>query len=224
MSRVWTPSEHSGRVSLAQWDEVRLRPYTGEILPLRDEDLAYFADKYELNIPLRAAGRIKRSGDGRYVLPIFDPRGQERGVVIRQPWPGAPLKYHGTGPKADTYRSAPGPVQSHYGTSWRGVLVLVEDQLSAIKLAAYGYDSVALLGTPADKIGTYGGQDRVAEINKRARTHDEVIVALDSDATDAAFQFVRKWGSAFRRIRVAILERDLKDTPAGEFAEVLGVG
>lgn len=219
MSRVWTPS-----AALDSQPETRLRPYSGGKMVLRAEDLAFFKARYEIPSYM-AFPNIGRSTDGRYLLPIFDPKGGKRGVVARIPWDHAPLWATTPigGPKADTFRSAWGPVQSHYSGDMEKPLVLVEDQLSAIKLAAHGYGSVALLGTPADVVGTYGGTDRVAEIATRSRSYDEVIVALDADATDAAFKFVRKWGSAFRRIRVAILSNDIKDTRASELAEVLGV-
>lgn len=219
MSRVWTPSHDSAG---APHPAARLRVYTRGTLPLRQEDLSYFKERFEID-PHEIRARIARGSEGRYLLFILDPKGSSRGVVARTPWANAPFwtAFPPEGPKAITYRSSWGPVQSHYGVHM-GPLVVVEDQISAIKLASHGYGSVALLGTPADVVGTYGGSDRVAELASRARTHDEVIVALDSDATDAAFMFVRKWGSAFRRIRVAILSRDIKDTPSGELEEVLG--
>lgn len=222
MSRVWTRSD-----PMAGDTESLLRVYTGTRLPLREEDREFFADRYELNEPFGLTGLIQRSVSGRYLLPIWDTKGLIRGIVARIPWEGAPqwTSEPAIGTKAITYRHLWGPVQSHYAGSYdgSGSLVLVEDQLSAIKLASRGWDSVALLGTPADVVGTYGGSDRVAEIATRARTHDEVIIALDADATDASFRFVRKWGSAFRQIRIAILSRDIKDTPANQLAEVLGI-
>jgi len=220
MSRVWTRSD-----PLEAEPETKLRVYSGSMLPLRIEDYDFFYSRFQIPTwALATGGMIQRSPLGHYLLSIYGPNGLKRGVVARIPWKGAPL-WNGIppGPKADTFRSAWGPVQSHYrGSHEVGPLVLVEDQLSAIKLEAHGYDSVALLGTPADVVGTYGGSDRVAEIATRARTHDEVIVALDADATTEAFLFVRKWGSAFRQIRVAILSKDLKDTPPEQFEEVLG--
>lgn len=235
-SREWTPSHvPTGRVGIyIDRAEVELRPYTGEILPLLDEDLVFFKARFELD-KFAVAQHIKRSGDGRYVLPIHtppNPYAGDRGYVLRVPWDGAPLRPSRSFPKADTYRSALGPVQSHYNGSGgvgpeynKKPLVIVEDQLSAIKLAGNGYHSVALLGAPTDKLGTYGGQDRVAEIARRVSKSriNDVIVALDSDATEEAFKFARKWGHAFNKLRVAILERDLKDTKAWDFAEILGV-
>jgi hypothetical protein len=113
------------------------------------------------------------------------------------------------------------PVQSFYSHVYNlatDPLVLVEDQLSAIKLFSTGkYNACALLGVPND--GSIG-VDRVREISKIPCS--EVIVALDADATENAFQFVRKYGMAFKKIRVAILSKDIKDTQKAIFQEVLG--
>ena len=51
----------------------------------------------------------------------------------------------------------------------------------------------------------------------------EVVIALDEDATGNAFAIAKKWGMAWNRTRVAILEKDIKDTPASEQAEAIGV-
>lgn len=226
-SRAWTPSTTAldTRVFPPVVRTPEARFYVGQVLPLTPDDLGYFAKRYELRLSAIAT-RIARSDDGRYVLPIYGPSGEKRGVILRKPWDGAPISCaDSSAPKADTYRYEPGPLQSFYQVApWeesRGVLVLVEDQLSAIKLAAYGYDSVALLGTPTDKLASYSGMDRVAEIVQAAGDR-EVIVALDADATEEAFKFARKWRSAFKRLRVAILANDLKDTTAADFERVLG--
>jgi len=111
------------------------------------------------------------------------------------------------------------PLQSWYlKRASADSLIVVEDQLSAIKLYSHGFSAVALLGVPGD--GNIGA-DRVRELASWSR--GEVIIALDADATDKAFEFARRWGMAFRKLRVAILERDLKDEPAANFGEVLGL-
>ncbi len=218
MSRVWEPTPKKAST---------LRPYGGEIAVLENQDFAYFIWRYELS-PDAVVGNIKVSPAlGRYVLPIFSPEGAVRGHVLRVPWPEAPRKPIASLPKADTFMSKHEPVQSFY-VGWGGpgasrVLVAVEDQLSAIKLAEHGVDSVAMLGTPWSKdLGGYQGADRIAEIAQTAGDR-ELIVALDADATEDALEFARKWRYAFKRLRVAILTRDLKDTPMSEFGEVLGV-
>jgi hypothetical protein len=200
----------------------QLNPYTGPILPLTEEDREYFRRKYEIGSGY-AAGFINRAGLPRYILPILAPNGAVRGHVLRTGWEGSPIAPpYPVYKKALTYMCAAQPVQSVYLTSYDddrrvGIpLVLVEDQLSAIKLHSAGYNAVALLGVPND--GSIGA-DRVREIARLPCS--EVIVALDADATENAFQFVRKYGMAFKKIRVAILEKDIKDTPKACFHEVL---
>lgn len=210
MSIKWEPTAKKDR---------ELRPYSGSLNLLDAADLSYFSSRYEIPEGM-AAAHIRVARDcGKYALPIWDPAGIQRGVVLRQPWPGAP-RSGGSGPKADTYKNTFGPLQSHYFTGADTPMVVVEDQLSAIKLAAYGYNSAALLGVPEVRYSGYSGVDRVTEIARRARS---VIIALDNDMTEVAFLFVKKWAGMFDKLRVAILARDLKDTPASEFAKVLGI-
>jgi hypothetical protein len=214
MSQRWEPTPGiRPRVST-------LRPYVGRILPLDQEDIVFFTSKYELH-GFGHAIQVDPASS-RYVLPIFSPEKAVRGHVLRTPWPGAPRQSYLL-PKADTYMLKHEPVQSFYSGFSGNPLIAVEDQLSAIKLAVYGLDSVAMLGTPWSKdVNGYQGADRVAEIARVAGDR-ELIVALDADATEAAFEFARKWRYAFKKLRVAILSKDLKDTPMSEFGEVLGV-
>lgn len=218
MSQRWQSTPKGPRVST-------LRPYVGDIAELDDYDYDFFFRKYELPA-LKLYRLIKVDpASQRYILPIFSPEQHVRGHVLRSAWSGAPRAAY-WGPKADTYMLKHEPVQSFYaglGTSAPYPLIAVEDQLSAIKVATAGYDSVALLGTPWSKdLNGYQGADRIAEIAHVAGDR-ELIVALDADATEAAFEFARKWRYAFKRLRVAILSKDLKDTPIAEFGEVLGV-
>jgi len=195
-----------------------LTPYTGQLDMLTPADLAYFDGHYEIPFAHRF---IQRGMDGsRYALPIFAPNGDTRGYVLRKGWAGSPLDGWSFGDKkALTYMHKAAPVQSSYIATGQPTrpLVLVEDQLSAIKLFTDGYNAVALLGVPN---GGNIGADRVREIARIQA--GEVVVALDADATTNALEFVRKYGMAFRKIRVAILDRDLKDTPKRQFREVLG--
>lgn len=108
---------------------------------------------------------------------------------------------------------AKGPVQSWYlDTSNR--LVLVEDILSAIRVQQLGLSACALLGTHLNN-------DKVREIS--LFKPGEVIIALDEDATDEAFKLAGRWGLAFPKIRVAILERDFKDDTDQNILRTLGV-
>jgi hypothetical protein len=195
-------------------------PYTGSLDPLTVADLEFFQERYGIVTP---QGRIGRGDYNRYALMINDPKGSRRGVVLRSPWKGSPLYELRMGTpakKALTYMDKVAPVQACYlgHGSPANMLVIVEDQLSAIKLAECGLSSVALLGVPGE--GEIG-MDRLRELSSFHA--DEVIVALDSDATENAFKFARKWGHAFKSLRVAILERDLKDTSKADIFGILGL-
>lgn len=233
MSKPWQPSAGEQRNAPSK-PCAELRPFHGEIHALIEADKAFFRNRYQLE---RAAEFIfVDQQTNRYALPIYAPDHSRRGMVLRQPWDGAPLvaRFHTV--KADTFNEKPGPIQSHHWAADRhsapwdeegryfGPLVMVEDQLSAIKLAEHGYDSVAFLGTPSDIVGTYGGMDRVREITQRMHVegHREAVIALDADATDAAFMFARKWEYAFDKLRIAILEKDIKDSDYRDFSRILG--
>lgn len=200
-----------------------LEPYQGKLEPLSVADFEYFETRYGITTP---NGRIFRGDEDRYILPIFSPvDALARGHVSRMPWPGSPMSgardWSGK-LKARTYMAARGPIQSFYkGHGPQFVvrpLVVVEDQLSAIKLAEIGLNAMAILGTPNK--GEIG-MDKLTELTRLPNT--ETIVALDADATEQAFEFARKWGSAFKKLRVAILQRDIKDTPKAEIFGVLGL-
>lgn len=218
MSQIWerTPGRGTGIRAASS-----LTPYTGSMYPLGLADCDYFWSRYELHGSL-AGSLIYRADEPRYLLPIMGPDGTRRGLVSRVGWAGSPIApRYPAYKKALTYMERALPVQAWYrdeAGSNSKPLVLVEDQLSAIKLySTRQYSSVALLGVPND--GNIGA-DRVREISRHPCS--EVIVALDADATENAFQFVRKYGMCFKRIRVAILEKDIKDTPKACFKEVLG--
>lgn len=206
---------------------VEARPYTGKTESLNAGDTAFFKDKYELPTKIVQEYIAVDPQSDRYVLPFFGPQWHTlRGHVLRVPWEGSPrrvIDIPRVWPKADTYKIKPNdPLLAWYAPIYPPAAgaVLVEDQLSAIKLISLGINAVALLGKPVSGKGDYTGFDRVQELARYAPT---LIVALDADATTDAFKFAQKWGSAFKSIRVAILTADIKDTPAADIHEVLGI-
>lgn len=224
----------------AEWhapvrDTRELRPYTGSSETLTEADLLFFERVYEIN-QLTARRYIRRGDDGCYLLPMLNPDRVLRGMVLRTPWAGSPLAEgkHRAWPKADTYSERVGePVQSFYVRRViaspeiiyvsGGPVIVVEDQLSAIKAYDCGYNAVAMLGVPnSERSDSYSGQDRVAEIARFAGKRT-VVVAFDADATAQSFAFARKWGNAFHTLRVAILSQDIKDTRRAEIPGILGV-
>lgn len=197
----------------------KLREYWYPVRTVVGDDIGYFAERFQLS-PDSTEQYIRTSDFDEYIFPVLNPRGLARGYVIRQPWwSGTPSCWRSGRegkPKAQTFPHAREPMQSFYipDTANNSTLVVVEDQISAIKICQTGHKSVALLGTNADA-------DKVREWSL-FRPY-EVILALDKDATSKAFKIARKWGLAFRSTRVAMLEQDLKDEDLWDIPGVLGL-
>lgn len=203
----------SAAVLGAKPKDSNLKPYQGALLPLSQLDVDFFDKKYEV----AASDYIQRNEHSEYVLPIFGHDGYIRGYNVRQPWPGAPRHGREGAAKAKVWMHADKPSQSTYPADLTSqAVVLVEDQLSAIKASQHASvtHAVALMGCHLDI-------PRVREI-ALLRPY-EVLLALDSDATAEGFKLAREFGLAFPRMRVVILDRDLKDTPAAEINKVLGL-
>lgn len=197
-----------------------LRPYYGEYNPLSDKDFAYFKERFDLSrIPEFAIGVTERQ---EYVFAVRGPDGQRiRGYLIRAiPWGGSPQAPRQPTTVAGKSKSfllmhALGATQSWFvGEMGLDTVVLVEDHISAMKVAQQGVTAVAIIGTNIDEV-------KVREI---ALTRPkQVIIALDQDATATAFKHARRWGLAFDSIRVAMLESDIKDTDNDKILGVLGL-
>jgi hypothetical protein len=194
--------------------EQHLMPYTKRLGDLTVFDAAYFSARFGLT---DAAYDIRVALDeDAYALIIRDPKGWARGMVIRQPvWSGEPAApRHGRygAPRAKVYQAEGGAALAWYSLPplldvslvKRKRTVIVEDQISAMRAARAGYRAVSLLGT---NVTMSNGQ--VQEIAQNSP--NGVILALDADATDKAFEIGRKWGMAFASFRVAILTCDVKD-------------
>jgi hypothetical protein len=187
--------------------------YEGELHALTPEDEQAFWSRFNIH----ACETVMYNEHDEYVLPIYGPDGYVRGYNIRQPWDGMPRKGRPNRPKSRVYMHSLKPVQSTYeGVNSASHVLLVEDQLSAIKASqcANVTHAVALLGAHLDI-------PRVQEIAQLRP--QEVLLALDADATETAFKLARLYGLAFPRLRVVILDRDIKDTPANKINEVLGI-
>lgn len=188
----------------------KLRPWTHKLNALSGRWRQWLMRRFDVDPEI--VDTIRITEQLRFALPILDPRGWERGWVIRQPW-----GMEDAGPKALTRMHQPGPTQSWHRPTTQPLsdcVVLVEDQMSAMVVATGGFTAVALLGTQLDN-------DKVREIAMERPS--EVIIALDADATAQAFKLARKWGLAFRKTRVAVLEHDLKDDYADDVREILGL-
>jgi hypothetical protein len=208
----------------------RIRPYEGQLLPLEDYDRDYFWERFEVAMdPILAAA----SEHDEYLFSVRGPRQELRGYVQRQPvWRGVPkalregrrvdddgkpmpktkLFCHTTAATLAWYKAS--TTVKEIGSRVGGHLVLVEDQLSAMKVAQLGVRAVALLG---NSLNVEGVRDICRE------QPDVVTIALDPGAEGAAQSLAKKWGLYWRRTRVVALEADPKDTPAGELLSELGL-
>jgi len=196
-------------------------PYRGEFRPLKRKDREYFAARFDLGADYLDFVGVNESG--YYILEIKTVDGYVRGYVVRRGcWSGdppCPRVSEIGGPKSRAYLNSPGDIS----LSWhRPVLdgrwatdrklVIVEDQISAAKVAQAGQVGVALTGS-------YLGEDKVIELSKWRPNH--VTIALDQDATGTAFNAARRWGLAFPAIKVLPLARDIKDMKHSDVVELL---
>jgi hypothetical protein len=204
--------------------EREAKPYLGTFEELTDVDRSYFVSRFDVQ-PQYQLG-LGVNSDGYYVQAVLAPNGMHRGYAVRYGcWSGTPECRRGmrsTGPKTSVFMNSPdAPTQSWYlpipyehslRVMGANHVVLVEDCISAMKVAQAGYTGVALLGVGLDA-------NKVREIAMQKPT--EVMIALDADATDIAFKMARQWGLAFPKTRVIVLEHDLKDMSRGEVKELL---
>lgn len=87
--------------------------------------------------------------------------------------------------------------------------MLVEDQVSAIKLAPYVH-SLALLGTNLSDA-------KVEEINSITPQYEQVYISLDNDATYEAIKMQLANRSKIKGLLVAALGQDIKDMNKEDF-------
>lgn len=203
----------------------KLNTYTNELYPLNEEDIDYFFRRFHIDRPLDTD--IVKTEANEYAFPLRDVMGRRIGIVVRQKsWAGdirppvTPPKDSYGSPKAMTYRSSHKPMAGYYSTGKKpDTVVVVEDCLSAIRCDYEVGDSMNVATVALG--GTNISHDTARDIARLKGK--EVVIALDEDATDVAFRLAKRWGLCFNSCRVAILDRDLKDTPRGEIAEVLGL-
>lgn len=209
---------HSSLASQAQavpQQEERLTPYRGYFRPIERSDWQALQKRFGISIEPPLVSLYRNRADN-YLLPVKSAAGTLRGHVERVPWRGAELSGESTtGPpmpmKSLSWKSKEGPWLAWYKPAIlinpRDMpVILVEDQMSAIKLADCGYTACALLGTNLSS-------EKVAEIQSVSK---HIVIALDSDATATAFKLARKWQHGFSSCRVVILEKDVKDSSKEE--------
>lgn len=200
----WTPHESVEKPG---------NPYYHPTCLIDEVDMEYFEDRFQVRLgdhPADAAYWCKLADDGRYVFPMWGPRDEYRGCVLRRPvWSGEPEPVRrdtAYGAKAMVHWEKNVAVRlAWYHSTDESTVVLVEDQVSAMRIASSGVTSVAILGT-----NFYS--DFVRDFNNWHRGEFDAIIALDPDAATKALKLARTWGPTFHRPpRVAMLKHDPKD-------------
>ena len=139
--------------------------------------------------------RITEHGED-YVMPVLDPYGRERGHITRS--------VDATPKRVFTYKAtAQSFIDWWFDDKNSAPVVIVEDCLSACRLAGQGYNSVALLGTNIS-------QKDAREIQETARDRD-IVLALDRDAFDKAVKLSIRHRSIWGQIRMVCLDEDIKN-------------
>lgn len=182
-----------------------LHPWTGDTRELNMLEKARFLAYNGLNREDIDRGRWKWAPDiHRYVFPVMDPRGYERGVVLRS---------FTQEPKALTRLHTEGPRMSWHvcDNTFRRV-ILVEDQISAVKLSRL-WTTVALLGTSL----SHEGAQEIAGVRP-----DHVTIALDADAINTAYKLKKWYGLLFDSTDVIHLRKDVKDMSQRQIEEKFG--
>lgn len=158
---------------------------------------------------------VQVTPNDEYLFPIHNAKGSRIGEVIRQPvW--SKHDCHRVGrqwmPKARTYIAA-GQPKIDVVRGDPNILVLVEDQISAVKVQqTTGFTGVALLGNDISADSTMA----LTKFNPTA-----VLLWLDPDMREHSYRLAAKVGGIFRDFRVIHSEEDPKETPRDEIRSLL---
>lgn len=182
------------------------RPFRGELQQLTEEQECFLLKKIGWTSQHVAMARPRWSPDQqRYAFPVFGPMATRRGYVLR-----SYADDTNGAPKALTRMDVEEPHLSWYRFKPERPTVIVEDIPSAVRAAMY-VNAVSLCGTGC-------GPDYANEI--AAHTQD-VVWALDADATRLAVKLHRDYALLFHNSRVLPLECDLKDMLEGDLSALM---
>lgn len=179
--------------------------------PLNTATIKFLATRFRIPEESLEYAGLGWTGDAnwrygrRVAMPIYGPDNRERGISYRS--------YEGVKPKAIIELKGDDAALGCWYKWLRksDTLILVEDQVSAIKLAPYVH-SLALLGTNMNELLA---RDIADQAYKR------VLICLDNDATFAAIKMQLAWKGSIKGLLVNGLGKDIKDMNNDEFQEFL---
>ena len=175
--------------------------YTRNIHQLGEEWAAELLDLYEINREEAdwVGWRIE-ADSGSLVCPVRSPLGVVRGVEVRRSKIQVPIM---PAPKTISYRFLDEPWLGWYrGIESAGPIILVEDAISALKVSRQ-FRAVCLHGC-------HVSLEMLLEIIEIAGGKEDIVLALDKDATSKALKFIVEWRFLAPNFRAVPLEKDLK--------------
>lgn len=187
--------------------EVKLRP-----LERRERKL--ISEAWDMNeIECRPGQWSWDDNTDRLAMPVFGYNGLLRGLMLRS--------LTGEAPKVLAVKWEAGPFLSWYYANSAATRVLhrllvVEDIPSAVK--------VSYIYTPFSRVcalnGTHISQEGLGELIGGGFSNN-VVLALDEDASEKALVYSRELALHLGRVRVLLLHRDLKNMNEKEIRECL---
>lgn len=176
------------------------RVYSGDTTELGEEWAAELLELYSLQRDeANWSGWRTEASSGNLVCPVRSPLGVVRGLEVRRSKVQVPII---PSPKTVTYRLLDEPWLGWYRGINTGPIVLVEDAISALKVSRH-FQVACLHGSHIDL-------DMLLEVISIAGSKDEIILALDRDATSKALKFVVEWRFLAPNFRAVPLSNDLK--------------
>lgn len=165
-------------------------PLSAPLVGLTEGQCDYFIDEYGVD----ALGNILFCPDKEaFAFKVHSYSGTRLGYHLR--W------FDGRKQKADSYPDKrTEPFMAFYIAPNNGALVVVEDCLSALKVAQSGISSVSLLGTNLD-------WERVFKIREG---YPKMVLALDRGTLPLALVYKDKFQHLFEDITIWNLDKDLK--------------
>lgn len=178
--------------------------YRSPTIPLQGEIRGILRGQYACDISMlnEHGWRLNEHGT-ELVMSIRSPYGMERGHVTRT---------FTTPKRCYTFKATAQPWLDWWNCP-RATTVIVEDCISAARLASIGYAAVALLGTSMTV-------DQAKEIAFFTQGHSTVYIALDRDAFDKSVKLARRHAHILK-MRPVCLTEDIKNMAYNRDIEAL---
>jgi hypothetical protein len=175
--------------------------YIGATKDLSVKQREYLHSKYCFSQEDIEFGRITTTpNESQLVIPVFSPNRSVRGHITRE-------EMEGGRKRVLSWKLLNEPWQSWYmWGSPTNILLVVEDQLSAIRVCRY-VNSVALLGTLLSK-------EKLEEIIKYyvkpSAKEPKVVICLDKDATAKGIKYLKDYKHLLN-LSCSFLSKDIKN-------------